>query len=75
MTEDEVYEQWKQQRGSLQTPSDFATQVIQRIAGSTSTPTRHRGVERLMTVAAVLAASIVGILRITMTLLIGIQAQ
>ncbi len=78
MNEHEVYEKWKTQRGSIEPTSDFTERVMSGIASD------HASVNHPLTksqpvagryaaaVTAVIAASLLGILRMTFALLIGI---
>lgn len=78
MNEHEVYEKWKTQRGSIEPTSDFTERVMSGIAND------HASVNHPLTksqpvagryaaaVTAVIAASLLGILRMTFALLIGI---
>jgi hypothetical protein len=78
MSEHEVYEKWKTQRGSVEPASDFAQRVMSSTANDQATvdppriksqPVASRYAAAL---TAVIAASLLGMFRMTFALLIGI---
>jgi len=74
MTDDSVYEQWKQQRASTKQPDDLPKDVLAMLEEKSS-PSRPDYWRSLTTFAAVVAATVLGIARITFSLFLGIQAQ
>jgi len=82
MRPDDVYEQWKEQRSEIEPPPELNASVISAIDGVespfqppvTSTAATSRGLfgHPAWAAVAVVAASIVGIMRVTCALLIGI---
>lgn len=78
MSEHEVYEKWKTQRGSIEPASDFAQRVISNIANDQATvdPPRIKSQPLASRYAAaltaVIAASLLGMFRMPFALLIGI---
>lgn len=96
MTRDEVYEQWKRQRASIDVGEDFAAAVT---AGADAAATvaetvaetdetaddndraivysrhRHRSWRsRLIGTTAIVAASVLGMVRVAMAFFIGVEA-
>lgn len=78
MSEHEVYEKWKTQRGSVEPASDFAQRVMSSTANDQATvdPTRIKSQpvasRYAAALTAVIAASLLGMFRMTFALLIGI---
>ena len=75
MSNDEVYQQWKQQRAAAETRNDFADVVKQKCHEESSGKVVRLLDRPVVAAAAVLAASLIGIIRVVMTVFIGIQAQ
>lgn len=80
MNDSDVYEQWKQQRSSIQPPQDHESKVMEGIAGADADAQQSltRSSDALLDRPAwaalvVVAASILGMVRMTFSLLIGIQ--
>ncbi|MEM1224976.1 MAG: hypothetical protein AAGJ40_04735 [Planctomycetota bacterium] len=73
MTNEEMYRLWKRQRSSAKLPSGFAADLIRELQ-----PARRlakRSIRKsVVAVVAVVAASVIGVLRIAITLFLGIQA-
>ena len=74
MSEHEVYEKWKTQRGSVEPASDFAQRVMSSTANDQATvdPPRIKSQPVASRYAAALTASLLGMFRMTFALLIGI---
>jgi hypothetical protein len=78
MKTNDVYEQWKQQGSSIEAPSGFASKVMARLnvpdsGGDSRLPSGTRLLDHPAWAAvAVLAASLMGLLRVAFALLIGI---
>lgn len=83
MTTNDVYEKWKQQRASLEPPTQFEANVISAINDSNAGPDDRPLASRagytgslgrpIWTAVAVVAASIVGIVRVAAVLVIAIS--
>lgn len=78
MKTNDVYEQWKKQRSSIEAPSGFGSDVMARLnvpdsGGDRRLPNGTRLLDHPAWAAvAVLAASLMGLLRVAFALLIGI---
>ena len=82
MTTDDVYQEWKRQRSSIVAPNGFESHVMSGLVDSdgseenceTSTRRNEGSLlsHPLWAAAAMVAASVVGIMRVTFALLIGI---
>jgi hypothetical protein len=78
MKTNDVYEQWKKQRSSIEAPSGFESKVMARLGdsdtdGGNSPPSVRRSLDHpVWAIVAVVAATLVGVLRVSFALLIGI---
>ncbi len=80
MNQDEIFESWKQQRQSIEPSNELVARLHQLhnrpSPGSEKQVQDNAGQSRLrfgLSIAAVLAASVLGIIRLSVSLLLGIQ--
>jgi len=79
MTPEDVYQQWKEQRSNIEASDEFGSNVMSQLvaeadAGSTELASKAGGMglldRPLWAALAVVAASVVGIMRVSFALLI-----
>lgn len=74
MNDEDVYDQWVQQRREANVSDDFTKRVVAQLP-TRAKPERTFWERPLVAAAAIVVASFAGLVRVAMTLLIGLHAN